>query len=63
MHSREIVRRLESDGWILARVRGDHHVYTKSGSRTHVTVPHPKRDLPTGTVRSIFRQAGWPWPP
>ncbi len=24
-----------------------------------VTVPHPERDLPLGTVRSIYRQAGW----
>ncbi|MFO0403632.1 MAG: type II toxin-antitoxin system HicA family toxin, partial [Alphaproteobacteria bacterium] len=23
-----------------------------------VTVPHPKRDLPLGTLRSIARQAG-----
>lgn len=23
-----------------------------------VTVPHPKKDLPVGTVRSIFKQAG-----
>ncbi len=26
-----------------------------------VTVPHPKKDLPVGTVRSIYRQAGWDW--
>jgi predicted RNA binding protein YcfA (HicA-like mRNA interferase family) len=24
-----------------------------------VTVPHPKKQLPTGTLKSIFRQAGW----
>jgi len=24
-----------------------------------VIVPHPKRDLPQGTVASILRQAGW----
>ncbi|RLC28426.1 MAG: toxin HicA, partial [Deltaproteobacteria bacterium] len=26
-----------------------------------VTVPHPKRDFPIGTLRSIYRQAGWKW--
>ncbi|MDW8213738.1 MAG: type II toxin-antitoxin system HicA family toxin [Roseiflexaceae bacterium] len=26
-----------------------------------VTVPHPKKDLPVGTLRSIYRQAGWSW--
>ena len=24
-----------------------------------VTVPHPKRDFPKGTLVSIFKQAGW----
>jgi len=24
-----------------------------------VTVPHPKKDIPTGTLRSIERQAGF----
>ncbi|MES2705891.1 MAG: type II toxin-antitoxin system HicA family toxin [Verrucomicrobiota bacterium] len=26
-------------------------------------MPHPKKDFPKGTLRSIFTQAGWPWPP
>ncbi|ENY0008508.1 type II toxin-antitoxin system HicA family toxin, partial [Neisseria gonorrhoeae] len=28
---------------------------TKKG---RVTVPHPKKDLPTGTVKNIYKQAG-----
>jgi len=28
---------------------------TKKGK---VTIPHPKKDLPIGTVRSILKQAG-----
>jgi predicted RNA binding protein YcfA (HicA-like mRNA interferase family) len=36
--------------------RGDqNHVGTKSGK---MTVPHPKKDLPLPTVRSILKQAG-----
>ncbi|MEK7245897.1 MAG: type II toxin-antitoxin system HicA family toxin, partial [Pseudomonadota bacterium] len=31
---------------------------TKPGK---VTVPHPEREIPTGTMRSIHRQAGWDW--
>ncbi len=27
----------------------------------HVVVPHPRKDMPLGTLRSIFRQAGWDW--
>lgn len=26
-----------------------------------VTVPHPNKDLPAGTLRNIYRQAGWHW--
>ncbi len=63
MKSRDIIKRLERDGWRLARVTGDHHTFVKEGVSTLVTVPHPKRDLPIGTLRAIFRQAGWSWPP
>jgi len=24
-----------------------------------VIVPHPRKDMPPGTLRSIYRQAGW----
>jgi predicted RNA binding protein YcfA (HicA-like mRNA interferase family) len=58
MDSKRIIRELEADGWVLARVTGSHHHFrhpTKSGT---VTVPHPKKDLPVGTVKSIARQSG-----
>jgi predicted RNA binding protein YcfA (HicA-like mRNA interferase family) len=38
--------------------RGSHHQFKHPTKPGRVTVPHPKRDLPIGTVRSIFRQAG-----
>jgi predicted RNA binding protein YcfA (HicA-like mRNA interferase family) len=56
MNSREIIRALERDGWELARVSGSHHVFRKPGKR--VIVPHPVRDIPLGTLRSIERQSG-----
>jgi predicted RNA binding protein YcfA (HicA-like mRNA interferase family) len=55
--SKKIVRRLIDDGFELVSVSGSHHKYRK-GNRT-VIVPHPKRDLPTGTARAIAKQAGW----
>jgi predicted RNA binding protein YcfA (HicA-like mRNA interferase family) len=55
--SRKIVARLKRDGFELVAVRGTHHKFRK-GERT-VVVPHPKKDLPTGTARSIARMAGW----
>lgn len=55
--SRKIVKRLLADGFELVAVKGSHHKFRK-GDRT-VIVPHPKRDLPLGTARSIARMAGW----
>ena len=57
MNSREIIRRLEQDGWARVATKGDH--WFKHPTRPgRVTVPHPKRDLPTGTLRSIEKQSG-----
>jgi predicted RNA binding protein YcfA (HicA-like mRNA interferase family) len=55
--SRKIIQRLKHDGFELVAVKGSHHKFRK-GDRT-VIVPHPKKDLPIGTARSIARQAGW----
>lgn len=58
MHSSKIIRMLRDDGWNIVRIKGSHHHFnhpTKSGL---VTVPHPEKDLPIGTVNSILKQAG-----
>lgn len=57
MDSRELMRRLQAAGFEIVSVRGSHHKLRK-GTRT-VILPHPKKDLPPGTVNSILRQAGW----
>ena len=59
MNSRDIIDRLKREGLILVNVRGSHHNYRHLMSEGRVIVPHPKKDLPKGTVRSIFKQAGW----
>lgn len=61
MNSREIIERLTEEGWQLKRVRGSHHVYSHPDRSNPVVVPHPSKEIPTGTLRSIFRQAGWDW--
>ncbi|HEY3244192.1 MAG TPA: type II toxin-antitoxin system HicA family toxin [Phycisphaerae bacterium] len=61
MSSREIIARLEREGWRRARTKGDHQVFARAGRATPVVVPHPVKDLPIGTLRSIFKQAGWDW--
>ena len=55
--SRRIVKRLIDEGYELVGTRGSHHKFRK-GAVT-IIVPHPERDLPTGTARSIAKMAGW----
>mgnify|MGYP002651714489 CR=1 FL=1 len=55
--SRKIVQRLIADGFVLMSVKGSHHKYRKGA--LVVIVPHPRKDLPLGTARSITRMAGW----
>lgn len=58
MNSRDIIRALERDGWRLTRATGSHHHFNHPTKPGIVTVPHPRRDLPIGTLRSIERQSG-----
>jgi predicted RNA binding protein YcfA (HicA-like mRNA interferase family) len=40
------------------RVTGDHYHFRHPEKPGLVTVPHPVRDVPIGTLRSIERQSG-----
>lgn len=57
--SRKLIARLKRDGWELVAVRGDHHQFKHPAKPGRVTVPHPNKNLKTGTLHSIYRQAGW----
>jgi predicted RNA binding protein YcfA (HicA-like mRNA interferase family) len=59
MDSREVIKRLKSEGWKLISSRGSHHQFKHPTKPGRVTVPHPKKDLPKGTLKSIALQAGW----
>lgn len=58
-NSRKLIQLLRQDGWELVATRGDHHQFRHPEKKGRVTVPHPNKDIPAGTVRSIYRQAGW----
>lgn len=58
MKSKEIIAALEQDGWTQVAQKGSHVQFkhpTKSG---RVTVPHPNKDIPLGTLKSIEKQSG-----
>lgn len=56
--SADLIKVLVSHGWVLNRVRGSHHVYVHPERGGHITVPHPKKDLGLGLIKSILKLAG-----
>jgi predicted RNA binding protein YcfA (HicA-like mRNA interferase family) len=58
MKSADIIKALRSDGWTEVARRGSHAQFKHPTKPGRVTVPHPKKDIPVGTLRSIERQAG-----
>jgi predicted RNA binding protein YcfA (HicA-like mRNA interferase family) len=58
MDSRTIIGKLEAAGWSLVKVKGSHHQYRHPHRPNRVTVPHPRKDVPIGTIKSIERQSG-----
>ena len=58
MDSREVIRALLRAGWCEVSQAGSHKQFKHPQKKGRVTVPHPKRDIPLGTLRSIEKQAG-----
>lgn len=56
--SREVIAALKADGWVEDRVRGSHHIFVHPTKPGIVTVPHPRKDFPIGTLKSIEKQSG-----
>lgn len=56
--SKEIIKIIQQDGWYEVRVDGSHHHFRHNKKKGTTTVPHPKKDLPEKTIKSIFKQAG-----
>jgi predicted RNA binding protein YcfA (HicA-like mRNA interferase family) len=47
-----------TEGWRKVAQKGSHVQLKHPTKPGRVTVPHPKRDIPTGTLRSIEKQCG-----
>ncbi len=57
MNSNDVINKLKQNGWILVRPKGSHHVFKNSALGLTVVIPHPRKDLPIGTLRAIAKQA------
>ncbi|MCE9584213.1 MAG: type II toxin-antitoxin system HicA family toxin [Planctomycetes bacterium] len=59
MKVREVVRLLESNGWVLVRTRGSHRQFKRPGQAAVVTVPgNSGHELAPGTLQSILKVSG-----
>lgn len=56
--SRDIIRRLRRDGFELISISGSHHKFRHPVTKRTTIVTHPRKDIPIGTVKSIYRDAG-----
>lgn len=57
MNSKDVLSHLRADGWFEVKTRGSHVQLKHPDKPGRVTVPHPKRDLPVGTLKSIEKQS------
>jgi predicted RNA binding protein YcfA (HicA-like mRNA interferase family) len=56
---RELIRRIEGDGWQQVRQTGSHRQYRHPVKPGTVTVAgKPGKDVPPGTLNNIMKQAG-----
>ena len=58
MSSREVIKELLKHGWFEVKQVGSHKQFRHATKVGRVTVPHPKRDIPVGTLKSIEKLAG-----
>ncbi len=58
MNGKELTKLLKQNGWVLDRINGSHHIYTKTKRRAVPIPVHGKKDLPKGLVIAILKQAG-----
>lgn len=58
MKVRDVIKRLQADGWYLDRIRGSHRQFKHLDKPGTVTVSgKPSVDVPIGTLKNIWRQA------
>lgn len=57
MNSREVIVLLQKVGWVKVAQKGSHVQFKHAEKLGRVTAPHPKQEVPLGTLRSIEKQA------
>ncbi|MFI5024212.1 MAG: type II toxin-antitoxin system HicA family toxin [Alphaproteobacteria bacterium] len=58
MNTRVVIAALGADDWYQVAQKGSHVQFKHSTKSGRVTVVHPIKDIPLGTLRSMEKQAG-----
>ncbi|MEK6777878.1 MAG: type II toxin-antitoxin system HicA family toxin [bacterium] len=59
MKVRDLIKLLESNGWVQVRMKGSHRQFKHPSMPSVVTVAgSPNADIPQGTLNSIMKHAG-----
>ena len=58
MKSKDLIAQLQKAGWVLRGAKGSHHIFVHPDIAGNLSVPHPKKDLGTGLVHKLLKQAG-----
>jgi predicted RNA binding protein YcfA (HicA-like mRNA interferase family) len=58
MKVRDVIKKIEADGWYLVATKGSHRQFKHPTKPGRVTIAgHPGDDLAPGTLDSILKQA------
>ena len=57
MTGKELVKKLQENGWTIARISGSHYIMKKDTKRESVPV-HSNKDIPKGLLEAIRRRTG-----
>jgi len=56
---RDVVKRIEKDGWFVVRTKGSHRQFKHKTKKGLVTLAgKPSDELAPGTLNSVLKQAG-----
>ena len=56
--SRVVIKMIKKEGWYKVDQEGSHVQFRHPLKKGRVTVPHPEKDIPIGTLKSIQYQSG-----
>jgi predicted RNA binding protein YcfA (HicA-like mRNA interferase family) len=58
MTGNELVKLLEKNGWVVARIKGSHYIMKKEGERATLSIPvHTGTEIKPGLLNFILKTA------